>query len=196
MQFYSLTEEISVQKLRVTRDYINFEMEFDEEVPPTRRKNSVRFKDEIDIAKELIARVDENQENLSDLTPNIELIHQHWKKLHEGAHTPNPGMDFFPSKKFNDDLKFQAMLQKDLKKSLSTMEKENKEISEGLKTERKRAGMQNEKLQQLKNKTSKYEIRIKETKKEIEKYGKKLEEVKKLLKEREKIRERKLCKSR
>lgn len=195
MQLYSLTEEIAIQRFRVTREYIDLEMEFDEEMPISRQRNTVRFIDEVDIAKELIDTVEEEQENLSQLTPNIELIHQHWKKLHEGAHTPNPaGLEFFPTKKFNDDLKFQGMLQKELRKSLSSMEKENKEILEGLKNEKKRACIQDEKLDKIRRKTSKYEFVFKETKKEIEKYKKMLEELKELLKEREKTREKKLRK--
>ena len=194
MQYYSLTEEITVQRFTFVRDYLDLEMEFDEEVQTPRQRNTVRFQDEIAMAKELMVSVQEHQENLSDLTPKVDVIHRHWKKLHEGAHTPNPGPAFFPSKKFNDDLKFQSMLQREIRKSLSTMQKENKEISDGLSNERKRACIQDEKIEQIRRKHGKYEALIKETKKEIERYKELLDELKGLWKQRETTRGRRINK--
>lgn len=131
--------------------------------------NSPLLEYEIQVAKELITQVEEYE---TELKPAFDLVYHHRKRLREGWTPPYTKVapTFFPSKKFNDNLKSNSTSQKELKKRLLAIENKASLLSTSVQKNKITNREQDRKLDKLTNLLLDNKAFLGKMKNEMEKY--------------------------
>ena len=136
--------------------------------------NSPLLEYEIQVAKQLITRVEEYE---TELKPAFDLVYYHRKRLCEGGWTPpytkvTPTQlpTFFPTKKFNDGLKSNFTSQKELKQRLIAIENNASLLFTSVEENKIKNREQDRKLDQLTDLLLNNKAFLGKMKNEMEKY--------------------------